>query len=165
MPLSEYLAGLRGQVGNALLLLPSVNAFVFDDEGRLLLARHSEQGDVWSAPGGIVEPDEPPAEAVVRETREEVGLDVRIRGLIGAYGGPGFRTTYPNGDQVAHVITVYGCTAEGGTPVPDGVEIAEVRWVTEPEAAALPTPSWLPLVLPDCFAWWRSARQTWSPVS
>ncbi|MEV6984606.1 NUDIX domain-containing protein [Sphaerisporangium sp. NPDC051017] len=165
MPISEYLAGLRSQVGTALLLLPSVNAFIFDEQGRLLLGRHSEQDDVWSAPGGTVEPDEAPLDAAVRETREEVGLDVTVRGLIGAYGGPRFRTTYPNGDQVAHVITIYGCTAEGGTAVPDGVEISEIRWVTEAEAATLASPSWLPVVLPDCFAWWRASRETWTPVA
>ncbi|WP_248959478.1 NUDIX domain-containing protein [Sphaerisporangium perillae] len=165
MPISEFLAGVRSRIGNALLILPSVTAFVFDDHGRMLVARHKELGGLWSPPGGIVEPDEPPAEAVVREVREELGLGIRIRGLIGAYGGPLFRSTYPNGDQVCFVMTGYGCDTDGGTPAPDGVEIDEARWVTEAETAQLRMPTWAPAVLPESFAWWRASQQTRSPAA
>lgn len=157
MPISEFLAGLRSQVGNALLILPSVTACVFNGQGRLLVARHMELDGVWSVPGGIVEPDESPAEAVVREVREEVGLRIRIRGLIGAYGGPEFRSTYRNGDKVSYVMTVYGCTVDGGEITPDGVEIAEALWFTEAETTRLRLPTWGPVVVPDGFAWWRAS--------
>ncbi|GAA1515423.1 NUDIX domain-containing protein [Sphaerisporangium rubeum] len=153
MPLSDYLASLRARIGSDLLMLPSVTACVFDDEGRMLVARHTEMSNLWCPPGGIVEPDEAPGEALVRELREELGLGVRLHGLIGAYGGPTFRTTYLNGDQVAYVISVYGCTVADGHAEPDGVELAEVRWVHPAEAAALPMPPWTSVVVPDGFAW------------
>ncbi|MFC6085455.1 NUDIX domain-containing protein [Sphaerisporangium aureirubrum] len=153
MPLSEYLARLRDQIGSDLLMLPSVTACVFDGEGRMLVALHTEMGGMWCPPGGIVEPDEAPGDALVRELQEELGLGVRLRGLIGAYGGPSFRTTYDNGDQVAYVITVYGCTVETGPAEPDGVEIAEVRWIHEDEAAGLRMPPWTSVVVPEGFAW------------
>lgn len=57
------------------LQLPSVSAHIFDDAGRLLLVRHRD-GDAWSTPGGFIEPDERPSDAVVRETWEETGLMV-----------------------------------------------------------------------------------------
>lgn len=156
--MSPFLAGLREKVGSSLLMLPAVTGCVFDDQGRLLLAHHNDTG-LWAAPGGGVDPDERPLDCVVRELREEVGIDIEVRGLIGVYGGPEFRTTYPNGHECAYVNAVYGCALVGGSIVPDGEEISAARFVTEDEAAALPTPAWAPIVLPDVFAWWRDTRE------
>ncbi|NUR85763.1 MAG: NUDIX domain-containing protein [Nonomuraea sp.] len=157
MAMSPFLAAIRAKVGNDLLMLPSVSGFVFDGDGRLMVARHGDVG-LWAAPGGGVDPDERPEHAVVRELREELAVRVAVRGLIGVYGGPEFHTVYPNGHQVGYVIAAYGCTLDGGVPTPDGEEINDVRWVTEREAAGLEMTAWSPLVLPDAFAWWREQR-------
>ncbi|MFG1943635.1 NUDIX domain-containing protein [Nonomuraea sp. NPDC048826] len=153
--MSPYLAGVRAKLGPDLLMMPSVCGCVFDAEGRLLVARHGDVG-LWAAPGGAVDPDEPPEEAVRRELREELAIDVRVRGLIGAYGGPRFRVRYPNGHECAYVIIVYGCELTSGTPTPDGDEIREARWVREDELDGLEMTGWSPLVLPSVFAWWRA---------
>ena len=51
-------------------------AFILKDE-RILLLRHKKYG-VWLQPGGHVEDRETPDEAAVRETIEEVGIEVEI---------------------------------------------------------------------------------------
>lgn len=51
----------------------TASAVVFDSRDRLLLHRHKRLG-MWLQPGGHVDPDEDPAAAAVRETREETGL-------------------------------------------------------------------------------------------
>ncbi|UBU15727.1 NUDIX domain-containing protein [Nonomuraea gerenzanensis] len=154
--MSPFLANLRKKIGGDLLMLPSVSGFVFDDEGRLLLARHGDVG-LWAAPGGGVDPDERPEDAVVRELHEELGVDIEVRGLIGVYGGPEFRTRYPNGHEVAYVIAAYGCALAPGSaaPTPDEVEINDFRWVSEQELPGLSTTAWTPGVAPLAFAWWR----------
>jgi ADP-ribose pyrophosphatase YjhB (NUDIX family) len=65
----------------------SIGAFaiIFDDHGRALLC-HRRDMDVWNLPGGRVESGELPTEAVVREVKEETGLDVVIERLVGVYG-------------------------------------------------------------------------------
>src|SRR5262245_56314746 len=75
MPISDYLRDLRARVGTTLLAVPSVTGLIFDDEGRVLLVQHAN-GGVWLLPGGAIDPDETPQDAVVREVWEETGLDV-----------------------------------------------------------------------------------------
>ncbi|MGC9071620.1 MAG: NUDIX hydrolase [Acidilobus sp.] len=58
---------------------------VLIEDGNVLLIRHEKLG-VWIYPGGHVEPDETPSEAVVREFREETGLDVAPVGRLQRVG-------------------------------------------------------------------------------
>jgi ADP-ribose pyrophosphatase YjhB (NUDIX family) len=63
-------------------------AVIYNQEGRVLLC-HRRDMDAWNLPGGGLEPGELPNEAVVREVREETGLDVTVDRLIGVYSKPG----------------------------------------------------------------------------
>jgi len=57
---------------------------VRNTEGEILLTRRRD-GDEWVLPGGSVEGGETPWDAVVRETNEETGLEVRVERTIGVY--------------------------------------------------------------------------------
>lgn len=65
----------------------SIGAFaiIFDESGKVLLS-HRPDLDIWNLPGGGVETRELPTEAVIREVKEETGLDVVIERLVGVYG-------------------------------------------------------------------------------
>ena len=104
----SYLMELRGLVGRRLLLVPSVAAVIRDGAGQLLL-HEKASGEGWSLPAGAIEPGETPQEAVIREVREETGLVVAPVGILGVFGGHGFRHTYPNGDEVEYVVTLFRC--------------------------------------------------------
>jgi 8-oxo-dGTP diphosphatase len=61
--------------------------FLFDPAGSVLLirfvvARAEGEFVCWVTPGGEIEADETPAEAVVREIREELGLELEVEGPI-----------------------------------------------------------------------------------
>ncbi|HEV3049610.1 MAG TPA: NUDIX domain-containing protein, partial [Longimicrobium sp.] len=129
MPISPYVRELRERVGSRRLLLPSVTALMYDDRGGLLLVRQRD-GGVWSTPGGVMEPDETPADAAVREAWEETGLMVEPRRVFGVYGGPEFIVRYPNGDESQYVMIVFECAVVGGTLRPDDDETLEVRYWT-----------------------------------
>ncbi len=167
MPTSDYLRSLRVKVGHALLLVPSVTAIVYDERGRILLARHAE-GGVWVAPGGSIEPNESPSDAVVRETWEETGFLVEPVRVLGVYGGPEFQVTYGNGDRVTYLMTVFECRERGGMMRPDGVETLEVGYFAEADLAGLSLPAWARVVLPEAFREGKGARfqpATWRPPS
>lgn len=108
MPISPYIAELRRHVGSRLLLLPSVMGVIYDRQSRVLLVRQTADG-LWSTPGGVLEPDETPATAVVREVQEETGLEVSIVRLLGVFGGPSFVVQYPNGDRSQYLSAVFEC--------------------------------------------------------
>ena len=156
--MSDYLRRVRSRIGNEFLLMPSVTALVLDTDGRVLLVRPARR-DVWVAPGGAVDPDEAPQNAVVREVWEETGLLVEPTHLRGVFGGPEFRVWYANGDEVGYLMAVYQCRATGGTLRPDRQEIAEARYFPAEELSSLTLARWARLVVPELMR----TRGTWIP--
>jgi len=140
MPISTHIRALREKIGNDLLTLPSVAVMLFDDQHRLLLAQEAATG-LWMTVGGAIEPDETPADAAIRECWEETGLHVEPAAVLGVFGGPEFRVTYPNGDLASYVTIAFLVRLIGGTASPDGSEASALRFVSREEAAALPMAS------------------------
>ena len=132
MPMSDYVRSLRAKIGNDLLEIPTVSILNFDERDRVLLVRHAE-GDLWTTPGGMVEPYEIPADAAVREMWEETGLHVELTHIVGVFGGPWCSATYANGDRIAWTSIVFGARRLEGELRPDGVETLEVRYVDRAE--------------------------------
>jgi len=125
MGISNYLAGLRAHVGTGLILRPGVSALVRDDDGRLLLEHRADSGD-WSLPGGAVDPSEAPAQALVREVREETGLVVRPRRLVAVIGPQ--LIVYPHGDRLEVTTSVFDCEVVGGRLAALDGESLELRY-------------------------------------
>lgn len=111
MPTPEFVLDLRRSVGHGLLPLVGVSAFVLDDSGRLLIGLRSDTRD-WALPSGIVEPGEQPAAAIVREVREETGLEVVPEHLTSVSTTD--VVTYPNGDQSIYIDLTFACRIVGG---------------------------------------------------
>ena len=68
----------RSRTGRSIHVVAGV---VTDARGRILLARRTEGRDLaglWEFPGGKVDPGETPEEALVRELREELGIEARV---------------------------------------------------------------------------------------
>ena len=59
----------------------SVAGLVSNDNGEILLINSPRRG--WEYPGGMVEPGETFQDALIREIKEETGVDVEIIGFIG----------------------------------------------------------------------------------
>ena len=59
-------------------------AVILDEEGRVLLC-HRRDFDFWNLPGGGLDLNEAPWECVIREVKEETGLDVEVERLAGVY--------------------------------------------------------------------------------
>src|ERR1039457_5748396 len=109
-------------------IVPSVNVAVTNDAGEILVIRRSDNGN-WALPGGAVDLGESLAQAGVRETSEESGIDCEITGLSGIYTDPGHVILYTsNGEARQEFSVVLTARATGGEPTPSS-ETSEVRWV------------------------------------
>jgi 8-oxo-dGTP diphosphatase len=117
--------------------VPCVGAIVRDQAGRLLLIQrgHEPETGRWSLPGGRIEPGESDPQAVVRETREETGLQVTCGALVGSVERPGLRGAVLD-------IRDYSATVTGGT-LTAGDDAADARWVSPADLAGLPLTSGL----------------------
>ena len=148
----EYVKCLRELVGpDELLQVPSVSIALRDSEGRVLLACHVE-GQQWVLPGGAIEPGEVPADAAIREMREETGIAVRLTGLVGVFGGPDFVVHYRNGHRTSYVMAVFEATADDDAGQPDGHEVLELRSMSREECRAVTLAGWMPEVLEVVFS-------------
>lgn len=108
----------------------AVAGIVFDDQGRVLLIQRGKppgQG-LWTVPGGKLEGGESLADAVVREVREETGLDVTV--------GPLVEVVERIAEGYHYVILDY--LAFGAGEPRAGTDAADARFVTREELAALP---------------------------
>jgi 8-oxo-dGTP diphosphatase len=111
--------------------VPCVGAVIRDGAGRILLIKrgHEPGKGLWSIPGGRIEPGETNEQAVVREVREETGLDVECGPLLGAIERPGMGGTILRISDYHAVITGGELTA--------GDDAADARWLTLQEASEL----------------------------
>lgn len=93
-----------------------------DSKGRVLIARRPEgahQGGWWEFPGGKLRRGETPLQGLIRELREELGIEVRAARPLLAY-----RHEYPERVIDLHVWRVTEFVGE-----PAGVEGQPLRWV------------------------------------
>ena len=107
-----------------------VAAVVIDDEGRVLTVRRREP-DRWELPGGALELGETLHEGLVREVREEIGLDVAPVRLTGVYQNMALGPT----------ALVFWCRRVGGSERLSD-ETSEWRWVHPDEVAGLMPLAW-----------------------
>jgi len=109
-------------------LVPSVNVVVTNDAGEILMIRRTDN-DNWAVPGGAIDLGESVAQAAVRETSEESGIECEITGIVGIYSDPKHVLLYTSNGEVRQEFSIV-LTARplSGQPTPSS-ESSEVRWV------------------------------------
>ncbi len=122
---TNFLADMRRIVGHAALVMPGCSALVRDEDGRVLLQLRRDF-EHWGLPSGAMDLGEIAAETVVRETREETGLEVEPIRLAEVRSG--HEVVYPNGDRLFIFGMLFECRLVGGRLQPDGRESLEARF-------------------------------------
>jgi len=104
-----------------------VGGIIFNGNRVLLARRNQEPGKgQWSLPGGMVELGETLEQALVREIREETGIDIRIRGLARLLD----RIIHDDGQRVQYhyVIVDYWAEMVSGEPRAAS-DVSDLRFV------------------------------------
>lgn len=109
---------------------PTASAVCVGDDGRILLSRRGVDPfkGKWDFPGGFLEEEEHPLDGIVRELKEEAGVDVEPLEFLGVwldrYGGDGSAQTTLNLYWTARIVQ--------GFPEPAD-DVAELRWFAPDE--------------------------------
>jgi ADP-ribose pyrophosphatase YjhB (NUDIX family) len=117
-------------------LVPAASAIVLDEAGRILLHKRTDN-EYWSIPGGAMEPGETIAETIVREVREETGIEASVEKLLGVYSNPRHVSVYDDGEVRQQFSVCFLCHAVGGE-LRTSTESSEVRFVELAETENLP---------------------------
>ena len=117
------------------LLLPVVAVALVDGDGRVLLQQRppgKAMAGLWEFPGGKVEPGETPEAALLRELREELGIDVAESCIAPL-------TFASHGYERFHLLMpLYVCRKWRGQP--QSREGQALAWVRPSRLAAYPMP-------------------------
>lgn len=109
-------------------VVPSVVAFVENDEGAILMIQRSDNGR-WALPGGGHDLGEFISETVVRETLEETGLKVEVVDMSGIYTDPGHVLVYDDGEARQQFSICFRARQVGGQ-MRTSNETTQVRWIS-----------------------------------
>lgn len=110
----------------------AAGGFVENDKGEILLVK-TRRGGHWVFPGGQVEVGENLIDGLVREVKEESGIDVEVSHLVGVFSNT---ATYPGHSGVKTVPTKvmfdFVCEPKGGE-LATSDETSDSRWVRKEE--------------------------------
>jgi len=109
-----------------------VGGLIINDEGDFLLVKEkntisSQLANLWKIPTGLAENGESIEQAVVREVKEETGLEITFEGVYA------FRETYPYLFNCSDLFFVCFCKCRSGQEINivDGNELKDCKWFTQ----------------------------------
>ena len=120
-----YIKKIRDKVGSDKVIFNFAVGIIVDNNGRVLLQKRNNFGD-WGFPGGALEFGESLEEALLREVKEETGIDISIDRFFGIYSK--YFAKYANGDESQTIVGVFICTPKSNDLFVDNKETFELRY-------------------------------------
>ena len=121
----DYLDDPTAPTANSIVV--AVTAYIQDEAGRILMIRRTDN-DLYAIPGGAQEVGETISQTVVREVKEETGVDVEVTGLIGIYSDPTHVIAFTDGEVRQEFSICFRARPVGGELATSN-ESKEVLWV------------------------------------
>ena len=104
----DYLNDPKAPIANS--LAPATSAVIANTSGKILLHRRKDN-EMWGLPGGTMEIGESVIGCLIREVKEETGLDIIPIYLIGVYSDPRHVISYSNGEIRQEFSLCFACKA------------------------------------------------------
>ena len=115
---------------------PATAVAIINDKKELLML-HRKDNKKWTMPGGTLEFGESMTDCALREVKEESGLNVVIKDIIGTYTDPNIRVAYSDGEvRQAFTIVYYGEVQGYDVKLDD--ESSNYVWVSFDKVLELP---------------------------
>jgi ADP-ribose pyrophosphatase YjhB (NUDIX family) len=107
---------------------------VLNKSSEILLHRR-EDSPLWAIPGGKIKTDESVGQCLRREMREELGVEVSAKRLLGIYTDPSYILV--SGKQIHRVfLIVFLCVIKKGKPKSTN-ETVEYRWFKRKDLSSI----------------------------
>ena len=115
---------------------PAAAVAIMNANSEILMLHRKDNGK-WTMPGGTLEFGESMTSCALREVKEESGLDVEIKDVIGTYTDPNIRVAYSDGEVRQEFTIVYYGEAHGFNVRLDE-ESSSYKWVSLTDIHLLP---------------------------
>ncbi|MCM1989116.1 NUDIX hydrolase [Oceanirhabdus seepicola] len=124
------------------MILPThivaAGGLIVNSRNEILLVKNPRKG--WEYPGGIVEPGETLPQGVIREIKEETGVNVDIVNIVGIYSNTKKKKGYNGVEEVPTIVTIdFICNYISGD-LRTSDESIEVKWFSKEEALKIVNP-------------------------
>ena len=116
--------------------LPVVGALIVNPENKILLVKFDEKDSCYGLPGGKIRWGETIEDAVKREVKEEVGLDVEFKTVLLVLEAI-FPKEIPKREDKHMIFLECVCRSNSSDVNPDGREIANYIWIDSKESLKL----------------------------
>jgi len=112
-------------------IIDVVGAIIKDGDRYLVGQRpaNKSQGGMWEFMGGKIEPGETPEQALARECREELALEIENENVVDS-------VVHEYSEKTIRLILI-SCSPKSDS-VPKALEHQQIRWVTREEMDGLP---------------------------
>ncbi|TCP41616.1 ADP-ribose pyrophosphatase YjhB (NUDIX family) [Tamaricihabitans halophyticus] len=108
-------------------IVVAATAFVLDEHGRVLMIRRTDN-NLYAIPGGGQDIGETISQTVIREVREETGIEVEVAGVIGIYSDPEHVIAFTDGEVRQEFSICFRAHPTGGN-LRTSSESKEVHWI------------------------------------
>lgn len=111
---------------------------ITNSQNEILLVKNPRKG--WEYPGGIIEPGETLPQGLIREIKEETGVNVEITNIVGIYSNTKKKKGYNGVEEVPTIVTIdFICNYISGD-LKTSDESVEVKWFSKEEALRIVNP-------------------------
>jgi len=135
----NYIQNLRKIIGHRKFIHPGARIIIENEQGQILMIRRKDNGN-WGLPAGGLEENETIRECIIREVKEETGLDILGLKVIGIGSNPIVETVkYPNEDIIQYFnVEFYSNQFKGEIAVLNEEEILSAEFVDKEKIQLLP---------------------------
>lgn len=100
--MKDYIARMRKKIGRDKFIHPAARIIVENGKGEILFIERTDNGSP-GLPAGALEENETIEACIIREVKEETGIEITALEVIGISTNPEVETVrYPNGDEIQY---------------------------------------------------------------
>ncbi len=123
----------------------TVDAVICHDDSIVLIKRKKDPyKDSWALPGGFVEYGETVETATLREIKEETGLEIALKSIVGVYSDP-------ERDPRGHTVTICYLAVVTGGELKADTDASDVQFITKDDVLNLKLAFDHDLIIRDAF--------------